>query len=214
MDLAIADIERTRVALGMDRPILVGHSMHGTVVLAYALAYPDRVAGVISIGAPPDFDTTTVVASAAYWRSFASPGRKAFDDRNPLRLQPDSLKQLTPNAAFIATYVGNGARYWADSSFDASTLWAGMTVNPAVVYQLYDMAKPYHLPETPSDGRPPVFLALGRFDFVVPPTLWDGRGRAFPQLTRLIFERSGHTPQLEEATAFDRAVLEWVAQLR
>lgn len=43
----------------------------------------------------------------------------------------------------------------------------------------------------------PVLLALGRMDFVVPPTLWDGRGQAFAQLTKRVFLRSGHTPQLE-----------------
>ncbi len=214
VDVAIADIERARIALGLDRPILVGHSMHGTVVLAYALAHPDKVAGVVSIGAPPGFDTTLTMAGAAYWGSFASEGRKAFDERSPLRLSQDSLGKLTPGAAFIATYIGNSARYWADSSFDASGLWAGVTANPGVIFQLFDMRKPYQLPEAPADGRPPVFLALGRFDFVVPPTLWDGRGRAFPQLTKQIFERSGHTPQLEEAAAFDQALLEWVARLR
>jgi proline iminopeptidase len=188
--------------------------MHGTVVLAYAIAHPDKVAGVISIGAPPDFDTTLVVASAAYWERFASAGRKAYDAKNPLRLSPDSLQKLTPGAALIATYVGNGARYWADSTFDSSGLWADMTPNPTVVFELLDMAKPYRLPEAPDPARPPVFLALGRFDFIVPPTLWDGRGQAFPQLTRQIFEQSGHTPQLEEPAAFDRAVKDWLAGVR
>ncbi len=36
--------------LGIDRPLLVGHSWSGSVVLAYALAYPDEIAGVVVLG--------------------------------------------------------------------------------------------------------------------------------------------------------------------
>jgi pimeloyl-ACP methyl ester carboxylesterase len=35
------------VTIGADRPILVGHSYAGVVVLAYALAYPEHVGGVV-----------------------------------------------------------------------------------------------------------------------------------------------------------------------
>lgn len=36
-------------ALGLDRPVLVGHSRGGQVVAAYALKYPDEVAGVVDL---------------------------------------------------------------------------------------------------------------------------------------------------------------------
>jgi pimeloyl-ACP methyl ester carboxylesterase len=39
--------------LGIDKPILVGHSRGGNVALAYALAYPDDVAGVVTLAAAP-----------------------------------------------------------------------------------------------------------------------------------------------------------------
>ena len=38
--------------LGLDRSILVGHSFGGTLALAFALAYPERVAGLVLIAAP------------------------------------------------------------------------------------------------------------------------------------------------------------------
>ena len=38
-------------ALGISRAILVGHSMGGIVAMATALAYPDRVAGLVLIDA-------------------------------------------------------------------------------------------------------------------------------------------------------------------
>lgn len=39
--------------LGVTRPILVGQSRGGSVALAYALAYPDDVAGIVLVGTPP-----------------------------------------------------------------------------------------------------------------------------------------------------------------
>jgi len=45
----------------------------------------------------------------------------------------------------------------------------------------------------------PVFLALGRHDYLVPPpSAWEPLGTAFRDLTIRVFEKSGHTPQLEE----------------
>ncbi len=43
----VADMERLRVALGIDRCVLCGSSWGTTLSLAYALAHPDRVLGMI-----------------------------------------------------------------------------------------------------------------------------------------------------------------------
>ncbi len=57
----------------------------------------------------------------------------------------------------------------------------------------------------------PVFLALGRYDFLVaPPSSWDRVRLAFRDLTVRVFERSGHTPQFEEAELFDAELLGWI----
>ncbi len=37
--------------LGVEKPLLVGHSWSGSVVLAYALAYPDEISGMVLLGA-------------------------------------------------------------------------------------------------------------------------------------------------------------------
>ena len=62
-----------------------------------------------------------------------------------------------------------------------------------------------------SGSRDEAFLALGRHDYAVPPTSWDGLSPRFGDLTVAVFERSGHTPQVEEAAAFDERALAWLA---
>jgi proline iminopeptidase len=58
-----------------------------------------------------------------------------------------------------------------------------------------------------------VFLALGRYDFLVgPPSLWDPIRHHFKDLTVRVFEESGHVPQFEEAERFDREFLTWMKE--
>lgn len=47
-----ADIGAVVDSLRLDRFVLVGHSMGGAAAIAYAGAHPDRVAGLVMVGAP------------------------------------------------------------------------------------------------------------------------------------------------------------------
>ena len=46
-------LHEAAAALGATAPVLVGHSRGGNVALAYALAYPDDIAGVVTLAAAP-----------------------------------------------------------------------------------------------------------------------------------------------------------------
>lgn len=37
--------------LGIEKPIIIGHSWSGTMVLSYALSYPDEISGIVTLGA-------------------------------------------------------------------------------------------------------------------------------------------------------------------
>jgi proline iminopeptidase len=58
----------------------------------------------------------------------------------------------------------------------------------------------------------PIFLALGRYDYFNPPHLWEKYREFASNLTVRVFEKSGHTPQLEEPANFDAELLKWLAQ--
>lgn len=59
----------------------------------------------------------------------------------------------------------------------------------------------------------PVFLGLGKYDFLVAPFYsWNALGSQFSNLTIRLFERSSHTPQLEEPVLFDQELLDWIKQ--
>jgi len=59
----------------------------------------------------------------------------------------------------------------------------------------------------------PIFLALGKYDYLVAPFYaWNTIRHKFQNLTVSLFEKSGHTPQYEEPQAFDHAVTEWLVK--
>ncbi|HSS49314.1 MAG TPA: alpha/beta hydrolase [Thermoanaerobaculia bacterium] len=60
----------------------------------------------------------------------------------------------------------------------------------------------------------PIFLAHGRYDYVVPYGLWDGIPTQLPNATLEIFERSGHQPFFEEPDRFATAMTDWMARHR
>jgi len=73
-------VEAVRAEAGVDRVVLVGHSMGGPVIREYARLYPQRVAGLVAVDGPLDL------------RGFgeAREGRAAFTP--PPMTGPDGLK--------------------------------------------------------------------------------------------------------------------------
>jgi esterase len=53
LELMREDLHQLAVALGLDRFVLGGHSMGGTVATLYAERYPGRLAGLILVDSPP-----------------------------------------------------------------------------------------------------------------------------------------------------------------
>lgn len=62
----VGDLESViAAAVGEGPPILAGHSMGAHTAVAYALAHPQRVAGLVAIG--PAYDGTIEASSLEYW---------------------------------------------------------------------------------------------------------------------------------------------------
>jgi len=141
---------------------------------------------------------------------YASTGRKAADEMSRASLTRDSLAKLTPGDAFIARYVARAAHYWKDSTYDASPLWKGVVVNVPLVAQQFDASRTFSFAADTAAVSVPVFVALGRYDFAVPYTTWEGVRGPFRDLTVHIFDGAGHYPQLEAAAEFDQQLLAWL----
>jgi proline iminopeptidase len=77
VDQAVADLDALRTALGFDRWVLLGYSYGGYLAQLYALLHPDRVSGLILLGASPG---TEADAGPSRQSEFISEAEKARMD--------------------------------------------------------------------------------------------------------------------------------------
>jgi proline iminopeptidase len=208
LDSIIADVDSIRQKLELKRPVLMGHSIHGTIALEYARRHPTHVCRLVMIGSPVIMTSATYETSAAAAWKTASPERQKLQDENWRRL-PDFKKhpELQPD---VENYLAMAPKYWFNPRYDARWIWAGMTIHPEVLHHLFDdIFRNYDMFSKTRTVPVPTFVATGTYDYVVPHQSWL-ENREIPNLTVCIFERSGHAPQLEEPKRFDDVLLGWL----
>lgn len=202
------DIEAVREATGLERPVVFGHSIHGTLALEYARRYPDQVRGVAAVGAHPVGYEELWKAEAEFFSRDAGPERLAAHERNlASRRVPTTIRNAQD---FVDQYVANAAIFWFDPTFDATELWEGTEPNLRVFSHLIgNLYNDYRL--EPMDV--PVFLAQGRYDYDVPSYLWDEPRMRLSNHEYRQYARSGHTPPFEEPDAFTADLWAWSSRL-
>jgi pimeloyl-ACP methyl ester carboxylesterase len=211
LDAVLADMDLVRRHLGFDRIAVVGHSGHGYMALEYAKRYPGHVSHVVMIATGPSHSAAHNAATERYWQESVCPERKARLERD-LEGLPAEI-EAAPEKRFVAFCVRMGARSWYDHAFDAAPLWQGVHVNMPVFDHLWgEVFRDIDIAQGLDQLDVPVFLALGRHDYLVAPyATWEPYRSRFKDLTVRVFERSGHTPQLEESDLFDAELLRWLA---
>ncbi len=123
----------------------------------------------------------------------------------------EDLSDLSPGEMMIQNYINGAPFYWYDPTYDCSWIWEGVKVNAKIVgklegvlFKTYDIAKDSNL------NNIPIFVAMGKHDYMVPHFQWDAEIGKLPKLSYYLFEKSGHTPQLEEPEEFDKKLIEWI----
>jgi proline iminopeptidase len=214
LDKLVDDIERARQQLGLGRVAVLGHSVHALMALEYAKKYAANVSHVIMISMAPDTSVASFAAAERNWQESVAPERKAVMAENLRQLPDEALAGLPPAEQFIRSYVRNGPRTWYNPRFDASSLFDGVEVNMEAVNHLFgSVFRDIDITRGLDTFDRPVFLAFGRYDFLVaPPSAWDAIRPKFRDLTVRVFERSGHVPTLEEADLFNAELLRWMKE--
>lgn len=203
------DIDTLRAAMGLEKFAIMGHSIHGAVAYEYAKRYPEYVSHVIMISTPNNTGPEAYDAASRHWAN-APEERKRLYEENMAKIK-DSIEQLTPKEAFVKIGAAEGPKRWYDANFDATAYYERMTINFDLVAHLFGkLFANYTMFKDGEHPNVPTFLAIGKSDYVVPYTLWEGKYDTLPSLTIAYFDRSGHTPQLEESDLFDKRLLEWI----
>ena len=213
MDDLVQEIDDVRLAFGLERACLVGHSSTGLVAIEYLARHPERVSRLILISVHPFWNKALVDAWKESWERDASPERKAALAENMKRMPDSTLKSLSPRDAFALRYIRNGPRLFYDPSYDFSWAWIGRQFSAPMLDRYWSaIVKDYDPWSRLANNATPIFVGLGRHDNAVPPQVWDRERRATPGLTFAMFEKSANFPMIEQPTAFDGALIDWITK--
>lgn len=206
LDTFCDDVEAVRQATGLHRPIVAGTSQHGSIALAYAFRYAERVRGVLPIvPVPPAGCRDGLEPAEDFFQRDAGADRLAANRRN-LATRPRHASIETMQD-YVDNYVSEGAQGWYDYTFDSSPLWEGVDVNFRVMDQLFEPEGLGGFWIEPLDL--PVFLVLGRYDYAFPFYVWDEPKKNFSNLRYKLYDKSGHHPPYEQPDEFTADVLDW-----
>ena len=208
-DMLIEDVDQIRRVLNLEKVCVFGHSISGLIALEYARRFPQNTSHVIMNGTPPYVNERFFNIRDTNWETNASEERKKALINKWGNTSSDSLNNLGTSEARKLSYILNGPKCWYDYNYDATPLLSDTYWDTRVWDQIFNnLMTNYDLGKGDSI-EVPVFLALGKYDYLVPFTVWDDQKDKIPNLSYNLFEKSSHWAFFEEEKLFSKDVIEW-----
>jgi proline iminopeptidase len=207
----IADMERIREALGIERWMLVGGSWGATLALAYAQSHPDRVSGIVLratfLGTRKELETAFYETLPRFYPALNEDflGALPADERDrPLDaywrriLDPDPGVHAPAARAWRDTEHILSEHEPARSRLDLASLRSGgaLPATPfmeAHYFQNDCFLRPNQLlNEAGRIANVPGIIVQGRYDLLCPPATSHALAAVWPAAELRIVEASGH----------------------
>ncbi len=179
-----ADLAGLIEGLAIRRVVVVGHSMGGAVALQLALSYPDRVAGLILLGA----------------------GAR-------LRVHPDILNGIVSDPASTTALIISQeyAAGTAQASLDRGQRLM-QAVDPTVIHSDFIACDAFDVMAQLGQIAAPTLVIVGAEDRLAPVKYSEYLAKNMPRARLVVIERAGHMVMLEQPEAVSKAVQEWLKQ--
>lgn len=209
-----ADIEALRKKLNIEKFVIVGHSGQAYMALEYAKKYPNNVSHVVMIGMAPTYDDKAHRWAENNWQSLASEERKAALERSFEKWPDNFINTLPEPQNFIQDYIRNTPKIWFNYDFNAAPLWDNVEFNSQGFNYIWGELFPQlDITQGIENFNIPVAVMVGACDgLVAPPESWDAVRGKFKQLKFFVFDKSGHTPPLEEPAVFCEYLLGFIGE--
>jgi proline iminopeptidase len=201
----VADVEGLREWIGAERFVMAGGSYGGFISMEYAIRHPERVRALVLRDTSPDHDNEeaarrNALSSARVTVDLELFGR-IFDgrvrDNDDLR---DCWREILP----LYDHVYDPAKV---AERVATTPYRYETHNHAFAVNMPNYDIKAHLPAITC----PTLVTVGRDDWITPVECSERIASLIPDARLVIFEESGHSPQIEEAGRWRRTVRDFLA---
>ena len=188
--------------LGIAEATVIGASRGGRITLDTALAFPDRVRGIVTVGSEPG----------------GFPDLPLTDEE---QRRFDELEAIDP-AVDAALLMRREADVWAVGPLRSAT-----SVDPAFVRRAHELNAPNAahatddgtmLPLEPTayeqlgDVGVPALVTVGEYDLSVILAAYDHLLTHLPNATGVRFADTAHLPSVERPTEFTRVLLDWLGR--
>jgi proline iminopeptidase len=199
-----ADIDALREWARAERVVMAGGSYGGFMAMEYAIRYPERVAAVVLRDTSPDNGNAHLARENALKSDRVTIDMEKFDridtgqvrDDDDLR---DCWREILPLYDFV---------------YDPAAVERKVEATP-YRYEAHNYAFSVNLPGY--DLKPqlpgieaPTLITVGRTDWITPVSCSQTIAELIPDSELVVFEKSGHSPQIEEAEAWTSTVREFL----
>ncbi len=203
----VEDADTLREMLGLGKVVVAGGSYGGYLSQEYALAFPQNVAAVMLRDTGPDH-THEKEAEA---NALASPRVKDKLDYAKFRrimdgqcLSDDDMRDCFAEIQPLYNVNWDPVK---DAQRLKEILWHHATHNYAFSHNLpnFDLKPRLH------EIRVPVLITHGRHDWIIPLAAAEEAARLYPHARLVVFENSGHSPQIEEVELWEATIRRFLA---
>ncbi|RXZ47276.1 alpha/beta fold hydrolase [Agromyces fucosus] len=193
---AIAVLDHLAVA----EATVIGASRGGRITLDTALAHPDRVRGVVTVGSEPGgFPDLPLTDEEQRRFDEIEAIDPAIDAALQMRLEAElwAVGPLRDAAAVDQGFVRRARELNAPNAAHASDDGTVLPLDPPAYERLGDL-------------RVPALVAVGEYDLSVELAAYDHLLAHLPDATGVRFADTAHLPSVERPEEFTRVLLDWL----
>ena len=201
-----ADVDELRAWAGADQVVIAGGSYGGFIAMEYAIAYPDRVRAMILRDTAPDWSNLAIARENARTQTRVAVNWENFDRYWSGNIRDDAdLKACW--AELIPLYD-----FDHDPVASAASVEAGYYRHEAHNWCFQQNAEGFDLKPALPSVTCPTLVTVGRADWVTPVSSAETIAALLPSSELVVFEKSGHSPQVEEAVLFQQTMRDFLAR--
>src|SRR3984957_11910559 len=202
-----ADVDGLREWLGGEQVMVAGGSYGGFIAMEYAVRYPDRVQAMILRDTSADNSNLERAFESARHQDRVEINWDNFNRYWSGRIYDDAdLKARWADIIPLYDYeydpVAAAARFEGGVYRHKAHNWCFEQNMPG-----YDLK-----PQLPG-VRCPTLVTVGRTDWITPVASAETIAALIPDSRLVIFEKSGHSPQIEEADKFQAVLRDFIREV-